>query len=262
MARLHLFEFEDLKHCPNFIRDATTSFLKVLITVLHIYQPAFSKINAIINKTQATQIIDLCSGGGGPIHLLDAYLTKHNNAIPIVLTDKYPNVTAMQLMQAQSKTNIRIATEPVDATNVPKNLKGMRTLFTSFHHFRQPDAVKILQNAVDSHAPIAIFEFTERSIISFIKMIFLSPLSTLALTPKTAGFSWKKIIFTYIFPILLITNLWDGLVSNLRTYSPAELTKLIAQVSNAEHYHWDVGQTWSKQARCNITYLIGYEKCK
>ncbi len=46
---------------------------------------------------------------------------------------------------------------------VPRELKGFRTMFTSFHHFPPEEARAILQNAVDAGEGIGIFEITRRA---------------------------------------------------------------------------------------------------
>ena len=52
----------------------------------------------------------------------------------------------------------------MDATHVPRELAGLRTLFNGFHHFRPLDATAILADAVRARQPIAIFEASRRSL--------------------------------------------------------------------------------------------------
>ncbi len=65
--------------------------------------------------------------------------------------------------RAASEGRIRFYPGSVDATHVPRELKGLRTMFTSFHHFL-PDAGRaILQDAVDAGEGIGIFEIPRRA---------------------------------------------------------------------------------------------------
>src|ERR1019366_1986643 len=84
-------------------------------------------------------------------------------ALQIWLTDKYPNLGAFKKVRAASENRIAYYAGSVDATKVPDELKGLRTMFTSFHHFSPEQACAILQNAVDAGEGIGVFELTRRA---------------------------------------------------------------------------------------------------
>ena len=247
MARIHLFEFEDQSWCPKFIRETTTDFLYGYFKLQNVYQPAYAKIKDTLDKTKLTNIVDCCSGSGGPIKNLRDYLDKNGNkSTTITLTDKFPNLEAFKNLAAQHST-IFGHEQSVDANQLPSSLKGMRTLFSSFHHFKPKHAVKILQDAVDNSAPIGIFEFTSRHPLEFLKVL-TSPLFMLFIIPMAKKLNWKKFLFTYVIPITPFTHMWEFFVSNLRTYSPKELQNLVKQV-NAPNYRWEIGKKWSKEGK-------------
>ena len=145
----------------------------------------------------------------------------------------------------------------MDARNVPSKLKGLRTQFLSFHHFKRNDAMKILQNAVDSNSSIAIFEAQERSVASVVAMLF-SPITVLFVTPFIRPFKISRILFTYIIPIVPLFVLWDGVVSSLRTYSLNEMQEMIDELENNTSYHWKTGSV--KSGPGIILYLVGSKK--
>ena len=220
------------------------------------YKPIVPLLNELIAKTKQQQIIDLGSGGGGGLLWLNEELKANNKSLKILLTDLYPNIPAFEYTKSKSN-NIDYQESAVDARNVPSELKGIRTQFLSLHHFKPLDAQRILQNAVDAHAPIAIFEGQERSIPSIIAMIF-SPISVLLTTPFIRPFKLGRIIFTYLIPIIPLFVLWDGIVSSLRTYSVKEMNNLVEGLENANTYHWDIGKL--KSGPGVILYLIGSKK--
>ena len=76
----------------------------------------------------------------------------------VKLTDRYPHPEAVQQSGNASDPSIEYLAEPVDAVKVPPHLKGMRTLFEGFHHFRPEQAQAILQDAVEKRAAIGVFE--------------------------------------------------------------------------------------------------------
>lgn len=257
MRRLHLFEVEDQPWCPQVVRETITDFLVGLYNILHIYEPAFQKIAEVLQHTKMDTIVDCCSGSGGPIQQLRNYLDRHNKeSITITLTDKYPNLELFQQMEAQSNNSLVGYKESIDARHLPSSLKGLRCFFSSFHHFAPDSAVKILQDAVDNKTPIAIFESTQRHIIDFIRAIF-SPILMLLIMPFSKRLTFRKFFFLYILPIIPFIFMWDYLVSNMRTYSSKELQQLISQL-DAPDYTWEVGVLFSKKAKSQVPYLIGY----
>lgn len=259
MARLHLFEFEDQAWCPGFIREMTTDFLLGLYNVFNIYEPAYAKIVDVIQHTHSNQIVDCCSGSGGPIKKLREHLDMAGqSSVTITLTDKYPNQHALTSLSDAFPKNIVSHLDSVDASQLPANLQGMRTFFSSFHHFQPDLALKILQDAVKQGAPIGIFESTRRHPVDFIRML-ISPLLMLFIIPFAKKLTWRKFIFTYILPITPFTNMWDYFVSNVRTYSTQELKKMINKL-DAPEYYWEIGQLWSSKGKCQVPYLIGYKR--
>ena len=131
-------------------------------------------------------------------------------------------------------------------------------MFTAFHHFDPDSAQQVLKDAMGKKEGIGIFEYTERTLIWFIAML-LAPLLLWVTAPFVLRpFTWQRLLWIYIIPLPLLLDVWDGIVSNLRTYSPEELNVLIAGMK-CDEYIWDIGKVRSFGA-CSITYLIGIPK--
>ncbi len=217
------------------------------------YKPIIPVIKKGLNKSGTNQIIDLGSGGGGGLIWLNSELKKDIPDLKIVLTDLYPNIPAFRLTKKKAD-NFEFIEKPVDARDVPTELKGLRTQFLSLHHFKPTDAKQILQNAIDTNSAIAIFEAQERSLSSIIAMI-CSPLSVLLTTPFIRPFKIGRIIFTYLIPIVPLFVLWDGIVSSLRTYSVKEMNELIENLNGTENYDWEFNRV--KSGPGVVLYLLG-----
>lgn len=256
MGRIHLFEFEDQKWFPNFLRNYVTDFLQFLSNKTGMYKPVTPLIEALLKSNTTSKIIDLASGGGGGLIWLNRELKKEIPNLKIILTDYYPNISAFEYTKKQS-ANFEYYSKPVDARDVPLELKGLRTQFLSLHHFKPNDARQILQNAIDSKAPIAIFEAQERSFPSILAMI-LSPVSVLVTTPFIRPFKIGRIVFTYLIPVVPLFVLWDGIVSSLRTYSVEEMKDLVKYLNHSEIYNWQIDRV--KSGPGVILYLLGTEK--
>lgn len=255
MKRIHFIEIEDESWCPAPIRDAATDYLQFVIEKMNPYQVALAKLQNALEATNQTNIVDLCSGGGGPWGNLVPDLKTKNPQIKVHLTDKYPNLTAFEKLQKSFPNNLDFSINEIDATQVPKELTGFRTLFSSFHHFRPEATRKILKDAVSNNEGIAIFEATQRKFLPILA-IFLTPLIVLLVTPFIRPFRFSRIFWTYLIPIIPLLVVFDGVVSCLRTYTPTELQNLTEGLS--ENYQWETGEIPVKGSIVPITYLIGY----
>lgn len=256
MGRIHLFEFEDQKWFPNFLRNYGTDFLQFLSNKAKVYKPVVSVIERGLQASGEDRIIDLGSGGGGGLLWLNSELKKTHPNLKIVLTDYYPNLKAFEYTKKQADNFEFIATS-VDARKVPESLKGFRTQFLSLHHFKPKDAQQILQNSVNAGSVIGIFEAQERSVPSILAMLF-SPISVLLTTPFIRPFKLGRLIFTYLIPIVPLFVLWDGVVSSLRTYSVDEMKTLVEGLNNKETYNWEIDRV--KSGPGVVLYLLGTPK--
>jgi hypothetical protein len=224
-----------------------------------VYTPLVPKIMGILQKLNCRHVIDLCSGSGGPLLRIQEILSAQKNfPISITLTDKYPNVNTFQKLCHSSKYPIDFVPVSVDATSVPIRYKGIRTIFSAFHHFKPNEAKQVLQDAVNRNAPIGIFEYTERTRDRCLYIIKSGPLIALRTTPSIQHFKWSRFFWTYIIPVMPFVFTWDALVSYLRTYSVHELEQLVSEI-RAPNYTWEIGQIRSVENGLNITYLFGFE---
>jgi hypothetical protein len=262
--RLHLFEFEDLDWFPQTLRDQITELLQHQLDSRGVYLCIVPVIADLMKNTGANRIIDLGSGSGGDIIRLqreiDAALQR---PVEFLLTDKFPNLEAFRRIETETKGRIGHIADSVDATNVPDDLKGVRTLFTAFHHFRPELGRQILDDAIQARSPIFIAEFTERHLPTIIRSIFLGPFIALVDSANIRPFGWRRLLWTYLIPLIPFLYTWDALVSHLRTYSRSELKGLVSDLS-ASDYAWQIGQVSVQEvgnprirASRYITYLIG-----
>ena len=252
--RRHLVELEDLQWWPRVFRDAATDYLVAAIHHARLYDGLAPRLAAAVKRCRAGQVIDLCSGGGGPWPDLLPALRAAGADVPVCLTDKYPNTAALGRLAATTP-GVRFESEPVSATDVPARLAGFRTVFTAFHHFRPADARAILAAAVRDRQGIAIAEASSRTWAA-LAMQALIPLAVLTLTPAIRPFRWSRLFWTYLVPVLPAAILFDGVVSTLRVYTPEEMLAMGREVSG-EEYEWEAGFERPAGSPIPIPYLIG-----
>jgi len=240
MRRLHLFEIEDQSWCPRVLRDALTDYLQFVMDRFTPYAPAAPLLAQALDRSGASRVVDLCSGGGGPwVDLLRRLRAQGRMALRVQVTDYYPNRAAFARLRDLSGDAIVGVFERVDATDVPPHLAGFLTMFTALHHFQPVVARRILEGAVRQRRGIAVFEITRRSPIDMVGMPFFA-LGVLLFTPFIRPFRWSRLLWTYVIPLVPLLAWWDATVSCLRTYTPDELREMVAHLW-ADDYTWDVG---------------------
>jgi hypothetical protein len=255
--RLHLFEFEDLPWFPHVIRQGMLDFLRFMISKLGAYGPAIPLLQELLQRSGQTHITDLCSGAGGGIAgIREALSQQMGQPVQVTLSDLYPNTEAYEYLRAQSGGLIDYIPAPVDATAVPAGVPGVRTIFSSFHHFRPQQATAILQDAADKRALIGIFEGSGKSWLELLVFWLTFPFIILVVTPFIRPFKFSRLFYTYLLPLIPIGILWDGTVSLFRIYNPRMLEGLVAQVQ-APRYTWRSGKVGSGLGK-QVIYLIGY----
>ena len=256
-SRLHIFEWEDQPWFPQLFRNFITDHL--VFHASRLFLPVVPKISEILKKTGNTNIVDLCSGSGGPLPvLLHECSEALNSQVTATLTDLYPSNDALEQTKHESNGSIDFRAESINAMDCPESLEGMRTLFTALHHFRPDDAKKILSDAKSKHVPIGAFEIQERNIFKLLFVPIIIFLSAFILTPFVGRMTLGRFVFTYLIPLMPFFYTWDGVVSCLRTYDPAELDELTKDLQ-CDEYRWESGQIPAVGyiGPYNITYLIG-----
>jgi len=70
MRCLHLFEFGDQPWFPQALRDAETAYLAVGYRLLPLARLWAERISTVVDPGEPVEIVDLCSGSGGPMPLI------------------------------------------------------------------------------------------------------------------------------------------------------------------------------------------------
>ena len=241
-------EIEDFPWLPRPIRDGATDYLAFLQRLLGPYGDAPAVVNEILAESGEEKILDLCSGAGGPLAALSHRLKTLTGEPPeIELSDRYPNLSG-----ELGSTGLRYRREPLDARCVPAGAEGLRTLFTAFHHFTPMDGRAILSSAAESGRPIVVFEVTERTFGSLLRVAALS-FALFLLTPCLRPQRMSRYLFTYALPLIPLVVFWDGIASSLKSYTLEELRSLAPSVPG---YVWKAGSLRSVLG-ARVLYLAG-----
>ena len=139
---------------------------------------------------------------------------------------------------------------------VPEELRGFRTIFSSFHHFGPQAARAMLRDAVESGRGIGVFEVAQRNVRT-LAVLCLTPLLVLWLTLGMRPVRWSRIFWTLVVPVVPFTIWFDGWVSCLRAYGEDELKEM---VSEEKGYCWMVGE--ARTGLLPVTYVVGWKNSK
>ena len=257
IPRLQVFELEDQPWFPVGPRDLATDYLRFVEDRLALHRPVVPLLAEVLRTTSATAVVDLCAGAGGPVDRLRMDLEAQGLAVHFTLTDRYPNISAFERAAHASGGHVTYVTDSVDARNVPDELRGVRTLFNAFHHFNPRDAVAVLRNAARARQPIGVFELPERSVVTLVPVVTITPLMVALATPFIRPFRWRRLLWTYVVPVVPLTCWWDGTVSMLRAYTVSELHQLANEVG-VDEFSWRAGQVPVGSTPGKLTYLIGW----
>lgn len=254
MRRLELPEVEDLSWLPHSLRDAITGYLRTVIGLSKPYAVVAPMLAELIRAHGDGQVVDLASGGGGPWPELQEALRAALGRYPTVtLTDLNPNLTASKSLERRPGLSYR--RDPVSALALPKEMPGVRTMFTALHHFTEDEIKELFRAAQDAEAPILVAEATHRSARGAL-VTFLVPLLVLLLMPLVKPRRPLALLLTYLPPLLPVLIWWDGFASTLKSYRASEIRTLVDSVA-APGFSWQVEELTVPGTPIPITLVVG-----
>jgi hypothetical protein len=251
-----LFEIHEQPWFPQFLREQFVDSLQMILEVTNTYQPIATLLRSRLEECSSERVVDLCSGAGGPWPSLLRHFEMHGEPAPeVLLTDKYPSTTKLQDVASPTANRIHFLSDSIDATRVPKYLRGFRTLFSSFHHLNPAEARSLLQDSVSKRQAIGVFEAPARHTLTLLSLLLI-PIGTWLFVPFRRPFRWSRLLWTYLIPVIPFVLFFDGLISCLRAYSVGELHEMISGL-RSRGYRWEIGEKAGGLLPVRITYLIG-----
>ncbi len=257
--RVKLFEIHDQPWFPDFLRREVLDALQMILEHTDAYRPIAGRLREALHRSGSRDVVDLFSGAGGPWPSLVRLFEKEGAApVEVLLTDKFPSASDDDSAGKGCSGGIRIVRDPIDATAIPENLQGFRTIFSSFHHFNPAQAGRFLRDSAARGRGVGVFEVASRHAFTVLTILAI-PLADWIFTPVRRPFRWSRIFWTYVIPIVPLVLLVDGLISCLRAYSLADLRAMTASV-NCCDYEWQMGEESNAHLPLRVTYLVGWPK--
>ncbi|MDQ6611868.1 MAG: class I SAM-dependent methyltransferase [Gemmatimonadota bacterium] len=258
--RIHAVELLDSPRCPAAVRDGATDYLQFIIRAANAYGAVAPVIARVLATRSQLHIVDTCSGGGGPWPQLRAGIVAAGApaALDVTLTDRFPNRAAFLEISARD-SQVRFRNESIDIEREVEHRRGLRTMFSAFHHFSPAVAERVIRKLAANRDEIFIAEVTQRSARAILFML-LAPLLVWITTPMLRPFRLSRILLTYLVPIIPFVVCFDGIVSCLRSYTRAELHALFSSVADLD-YEWTTAEA-KGNAPMPVTYASGVPRVR
>lgn len=255
MRRLQLFEFEDQRWLPWWVRDAITDHLSRLFLAAEVeplHRAMVERLAGPMERSGTSHIVDLCSGAGGPFPAVLPLLGgRLNRTVTATLTDLYPSRSSPGTT-VEGWTGVTRESRSVDARAIPVELTGMRTVFNAIHHFGPEQVAEVLRGAARGGWPVAVFEPFERRNALAAKLAVGGLLGGWQSARRFRGPAFRTVALHILLPFALG---WDGAVSVLRGYTADELLAIAERSGVDEPMRWTaerVALPWG-----GLTVLVG-----
>ena len=231
IPRVHLFELNDNPRVPRAVRDTVIETLSRTLAWGGILRGLVEPFARFLDATGATEVLDLCSGAGGPAVILAEELGRTGHRPPrFVLTDLQPQLGAWERIRRAHAGTIDYVAQPIDATNIPEALGGAhrpRVIVNALHHFRPELARSVLCGAARGAPGVFVAEGFVRNPLRFAPYVLAGIPALYANPVLSPQDRVQKAAPTYLMPLMLAVCAWDGVVSTLRVYTEAELRAMV-----------------------------------
>ena len=239
LPRLQLFEFNDLPLAPVALRESIVEALSRTLRWGRVLEGLTGPFASFLDRTGATEVLDLCSGAGGPAALPAAELRRSRRTPPkFLLTDLHPNPDMWAALQARDPATISFVPESVDATAIPEGLgRGrVRMIVNALHHLPPDLAGSVLRGACAEGPGVFVAEGFERNPLGLLPMA-AAGFPAMMISPFVAR--KHRLAKIALIPVTMVLGPWDGFVSTLRVYNEQELRRMVAPLGDA--FEWSYG---------------------
>jgi hypothetical protein len=230
-------ELEDYNWFPASLRRFQTDFIGSMVQWTHLYRPLVPSLQELAQQPPINRIQDLCSGSGLPALYLHRRL---QNPPPLVLSDKFPS-------SVKGMKNVVYLQTPLDVLDFKPEPGVCYTMFNSFHHFNKEEQQAIVQNMKDAGAAFIFAEILEPGPLTFIKIFITGTLAQALVAPFIKPFLWKRLLFTWILPVNLVTVTIDGLISVIKSRTATQYRRLLGAMATPK-YNITIQRKWGWQS--------------
>lgn len=265
MRRRQLIELHENAWYPHTWRDLFQRGMGRSFSLTNAFENFHRPFGRFLERLQPESILDLCSGSGDAACSMWESLTSHldRERRPVLyLSDLFPNHEIFERLKREHAGLVDYYPEPVDAAEPPANAPRVRTLFNCLHHFRPEQVREILRDVVQNADGVAVFEITGRTWKNMFTTLLAAPFVSALMTAfLLRPVRFRNVLWGLLIPVVPATVVFDGMVSNFRTYTPEELDELTREVDDST-FEWEIGTAHISRLKIDATYLLGWRKEK
>ena len=261
LPRCQWFEFNELSWVPRALRHAITRTITFDQWVQGCFRGELPRRFARwLERTGGREVLDLGSGGGGPVVSLLRGLRRQGIEPPqFRLSDICPDRHRFAALSNGGPvwTNdegqyIRFVEEPVDALAEPLPCPHrFFTLINVAHHFPPELVRRVVTNLVRHGDGLFIIDTYYRS-PRFLPLMLASLVPSWLAPLVVRPFRWSHFVWGTLVPIVPFLVMHDGLATVLRCYNPAEWRALVDGLP-ANDFAWEI-----ERLRTGVVYVAGW----
>ena len=216
-------ELEDHSWFPTMFRRYQAEYIGSMVKWLGVYRPLVSELERLVESTRPQFIQDLCSGSG----IMAIYIQKHVSNIPqTILSDKFPDASF------KNDANLTYLKKSIDVIWLIPDPQICYTMYNAFHHFSSDQQKELVSKMALRKSPFLFAEILQPGVLTVLRIIFAATILQLFTAPFIKPFSLKRLFFTYIIPVNLLTVLYDGIISVFKSRSAHFYRRLLEGASD------------------------------
>ena len=244
-------EIHQLDWIPNFLKERQLEQIFPILKAIKFDQKLLVLFNHLKEKTTAREFLDLGSGAGNVIE----YLVKNSPGdYTYFVSDLQPRWQSYQKIKQRNSGRINFVPYKVDMCEADGILKDKAvTIITTFHELDRRQAQKVITNLMKNSKAFLIAEPVNKSAGQLLELplillyFWLAPFFT---KPK----SFSRLFFSWVWPILPLFHIHDGLVSLLRSYRKADFLRML-QNGHSSGWQWEIDHLGP-----DTTYVLAWRK--
>lgn len=221
-------EIHECKRCPAVIRDGVTDFLAFFAVFSRLRRPAYEKLAALLRQTGRRTVVELCAGSGFSALHMQRFLDRRGlcGEVDVVITDIQKNANWPGITTA-SKGRVSVRRE--DARTALNGMDGVFAMFAALHHFSPEELASLVGTAAKRGVPAVFVDYFRRGRLIDLLPLFTGPVLMYLTAPLIYPFSWKRLFWTWVIPVLPLVLFVDTAISLLRSYTIEELKCIVSE---------------------------------
>ena len=229
LPRLHLFEFNDSPWAPQWLRESIVRALSEANRLGGLVDGVVGPLTRCLERTGTNEVLELCSGAGGPAEILLEALHRVHPKARLVLSDLFPMIREWERLRERHPQSLSYIEAPLDAMAIPPALAQGRVamLVNGLHHFTPPEAQRLLRSVCAHAQGLFIAEGLIRNPLSFVAMAPMGLAGLATSLNRAEGNNSERWLRRLSAPVTLAAGAWDGLVSSMRMYQLSELREMV-----------------------------------